>query len=79
MAEIARLQAMPRLSATTFGVAAAAALFIGIAGSACRAFGRCCRIALRRAARARSFDAAERAMMRDRRLLLLVLLTFVAA
>ena len=34
MAEIARLQAMPRLSATTFGVAAAVALFIGIAGSA---------------------------------------------
>ena len=34
MAEIARLQAMPRLSATTFGIAAAAALFLGIAGSA---------------------------------------------
>ncbi len=43
MAEIARLQAMPRLSATTFGVAAAVALFIGIAGSAgASAFGRCC-------------------------------------
>ena len=34
MAEIARIQAIPRLGATTFGIAAATALFIGIAGSA---------------------------------------------
>lgn len=34
MAEIARLQAMPSVGATTFGVAAAAALFLGVAGSA---------------------------------------------
>lgn len=34
MAEIARLQAMPSVSTTTFGVAVAAALFIGVAGSA---------------------------------------------
>lgn len=36
MAEIARIQAIPRLGATTFGIAAATALFIGIAGSAVR-------------------------------------------
>ncbi|EGI53894.1 hypothetical protein SAMN05428950_10713 [Sphingomonas sp. OV641] len=34
LTEIARVQAMPRLGATTFGLAAAVALFIGIAGSA---------------------------------------------
>lgn len=34
MAEIARLQAAPSLGAATFGVASAAALFIGVAGSA---------------------------------------------
>ena len=34
MAEIARIRAIPSLGAMTFGIAAATALFIGIAGSA---------------------------------------------